>query len=72
MKIPNGDNAFIDDEKIYGYCLNPEQPIGKLKAKMFQYLLNINQDNGFLLKNALKDAVMSYNAVFEKETILFH
>ncbi|MCX6153496.1 MAG: hypothetical protein NT007_04995 [Candidatus Kapabacteria bacterium] len=68
MIIPNSDNAYIDDEKIYGYCLNSEHPIGKHKAKMFQYLLNLNQGNGFILINALKEAIKSNNTVFEKET----
>lgn len=68
MKIPNHDNAFIDDEKIYGYCLNPEHPIGKHKAKIFEYLLNINQSNGLVLIKALKEAISNNDAIFEKET----
>jgi hypothetical protein len=26
MKLPNTDRAFIADEKLRDYCLNPEYP----------------------------------------------
>jgi hypothetical protein len=68
MKIPNYSNAYIDEEKIYGYCLNEEHPIGKHKAKIFDNLLNINHTNGSMLIQALKFAAENNNAFFVKET----
>jgi len=32
MKFPNADRAFIADEKLRDYCLNPEPPRGRHKA----------------------------------------
>jgi len=68
MIIPNCEKAIISEEKIFGYCLNPEHPVGKYKAKVFDSLLNINQNNGYILIEALSNAVKTGNALFEKET----
>lgn len=32
MKLPNAENAFVDIEKLRGYCLNLSHPRGKHKA----------------------------------------
>ena len=31
-KLPNPEKAFIDLNKLIGYCLNPEHPEGQHKA----------------------------------------
>ena len=36
MKLPNGDRAEISMAKLVGYCLNPDRPKGKNKARVFQ------------------------------------
>jgi hypothetical protein len=35
MKLPGADVAIVDVEKLTGYCLNPEHPRGKHKARVF-------------------------------------
>jgi hypothetical protein len=35
MKLPNGDRAIVDIEKLRGYCLNPHHPRGRNKARVF-------------------------------------
>jgi hypothetical protein len=45
MRMPSGDNAIVDREKLTGYCLNPEHPRGKHKARVFAAL-------GFTVENA--------------------
>jgi hypothetical protein len=45
MKMPGADGAIVDPEKIRGYCLNPEHPRGKHKARVFATL-------GFTVENA--------------------
>lgn len=35
MKLPNGDRAVISMGKLRGYCLNPEHPSGRHKARVF-------------------------------------
>jgi len=41
LKLPNADMAIIDTEKIFDYCLNPEHPRGKHKARVFQSVLGM-------------------------------
>lgn len=35
MKLPNGDRAVVDIEKLKGYCLNPQHSRGRNKARVF-------------------------------------
>ena len=47
-KLPNPEKAFIDLNKLIGYCLNPEHPEGQHKSA-----LNIGLDEVDILKAAL-------------------
>ena len=38
MKLPGGQAAIVDPQKLTGYCLNPEHPRGKHKARVFATL----------------------------------
>ena len=53
MKLPGGDRAFVDDEKLIGYCLNPEHPEGRHKARVFLSVLGIDRAAWQTLKQAL-------------------
>ncbi len=44
MRLPNPDYAIIDDQKLAGYCLNPEHTDGQHKAVVFQSALGIGVD----------------------------
>jgi hypothetical protein len=35
MKLPNGERALVDIRKLETYCLNPEHPRGRNKARVF-------------------------------------
>jgi hypothetical protein len=39
MKLPNAERAFVDIEKLRGYCLNPYHIRGKNKARIFSSIL---------------------------------
>ena len=45
MKMPGGDAAIVERQKLTGYCLNAEHPRGKHKARVFATL-------GFTVRNA--------------------
>jgi len=45
MRLPGGDAAVVDLRKLTEYCLNPDHPRGKHKARVFATL-------GFTLENA--------------------
>jgi hypothetical protein len=54
MKLPNAENAVIDIAKLRDYCLNPNHPEGKHKARAFLEKLDMRRDD------ALRDCVNSY------------
>ena len=62
MKIPNADAAFIDLNKLQGYCLNTEHPRGKHKAKLFAAILGLTADDAEELRNILLRAIAQYDA----------
>ena len=35
MKLPNGERAIVDHQKLEGYCLSPHHPRGRNKARVF-------------------------------------
>ncbi|WP_371744328.1 DUF6883 domain-containing protein [Acidithiobacillus ferrooxidans] len=49
MKLPGSGHAYIDDQKLVGYCLNPEHPEGRHKARVFYSALGLSQSDWPLL-----------------------
>ena len=68
MKLPNCENAVVDDNKLIAYSLDPKHHVGKHKARVFQSVLNINLDNFYILKEAILKAVLVENAVHSGKT----
>ena len=61
MKIPGGEAAIVDRQKLTGYCLNPEHPRGKHKARVFA-TLGFTAENADELRTALLRAAASTDA----------
>ena len=61
MKMPGGDAAIVDLRKLTGYCLNPEHPRGKHKARVFA-TLGFTAENADDLRAALLRAAASGDA----------
>lgn len=53
MKLPNGDRAVVDIEKLRGYCLNPTHVKGKHKARVFKAALGMTEDDAGRLREVL-------------------
>jgi len=64
MRLPFAEKAFVDDRKLIDYCLNPDHPVGKHKARVFQAALGINALNRDVLKRALLEMVLANEASF--------
>lgn len=62
MKLPGGERAIIGDEKLIGYCLNPQHPEGRHKARVFKSLLGIGPEQADVLKVALRQAAAEESA----------
>lgn len=56
MRLPNGNRALVEDDKLRGYVLNPTHPVGRHHAALFEKLLGIRQANREVLREALLDA----------------
>lgn len=63
MKLPNGEHAIIDRRKITDYCLSPDHDDGSHKARLFQALIGLNQNNSSLLLAALRTTATAGDAV---------
>jgi hypothetical protein len=66
MKLPNPEQAIIDEEKLSGYCLNPRHSDGQHKARVFQSALGIGIDDADELRTALMQAIQTTDAVLDK------
>lgn len=57
-RLPNSERATLDIRKIEDYCLNPQHPRGRHKARVFQDALGIGRaDAQWLRETLLKAAV---------------
>lgn len=64
--VPNAENAIIDSNKIIGYALNKDHPVGGNKAKVFESALGYNQRNANELINKIQDGVRQNPAILGK------
>jgi len=62
MRLPNADCAIVDIEKLTHYCLNPEHPRGRHKARVFAEALGITSDNAESLRMSILDAAVEFEA----------
>lgn len=62
MKLPGGESAIVDREKLSEYCLNPDHPRGKHKARVFKAALGITAENVDELRAALVAAAETREA----------
>lgn len=56
MKMPGGEAAIVDRVKLTEYCLNPEHPRGKHKARVFAAALGFTAGHADELRTALLTA----------------
>ncbi|MFH1009241.1 MAG: hypothetical protein V1800_17340 [Candidatus Latescibacterota bacterium] len=62
MLIPNADRAFVDLEKLRGYCLNESHSRGKHKARLFSSILGLTSVHAEQLRKTLLDIVRTHHA----------
>ena len=62
MRMPGGEIAIVDREKLTGYCLNPEHPRGKHKARVFATALGFTAQNADELHTALLEAAATMDS----------
>jgi hypothetical protein len=68
MKLPNGEHAVIPVEKLKGYCLNPDHPSGKNKARVFASAIGVTLENFEDLRELIKRASVEGEVVQQNNT----
>lgn len=68
MKLPNAENAVIDISKLRDYCLNPNHPEGKHKARAFKEKLGYDSGDVELLRRVIIEGILKADAVEQRST----
>ena len=68
MKLPNAERAVIDIEKLRDYCLNPNHPEGKHKARVFLAAIGFKSDNADRLRELILEAIVTAEAKEQSST----
>jgi hypothetical protein len=63
MKLPSGDSAFIDLNKLRHYSLNPNHSRGKHKARLFAAILGLTSQDAELLRSFIIEAIQQHEAI---------
>lgn len=69
MKLPNADRAVVDIEKLRDYCLNPNHPKGKHKARVFLEKLGWKASDAERLRDLILEAILMTEAMPQQPTI---
>lgn len=62
MKLPRGSEALVDLQKLTDYCLNPDHPRGKHKARVFATVLGLTAQDAHRLRESLLGAAAAADA----------
>jgi hypothetical protein len=62
MKLPNGERAVVDIAKLRDYCLNPDHPRGRHKARVFAAAFGLTAEYAEELRDALLQAARTEEA----------
>jgi Domain of unknown function (DUF6883) len=62
VKLPNGERAVVDIDKLRNYCLNPQHRRGCHKARVFAVSLGLTIDHAAELRAALLAAARDNDA----------
>src|SRR5271170_3903857 len=62
MKLPSGGCSIVEIAKIQDYCLSPNHPRGRHKARVFLSALGMTAANSEELRAALLEAALEGNA----------
>ncbi|MBY0525002.1 MAG: hypothetical protein K2R98_16470 [Gemmataceae bacterium] len=62
MKLPNAHQAVVDIVKLREYCLSPDHPRGRHKARVFESALGITANQAEALRTAILAAALNEEA----------
>jgi ribosomal protein L16/L10AE len=56
LRLPDGDRGIVDVRKLEDYCLSPEHPRGRHKARVFLEALGLTRNDANWLRSMLLEA----------------
>lgn len=62
MRLPNGERAIVDLRKLSDYCLNPDSPRGRRKARVFAAALGLTAADASKLRAKLLEIAQTRDA----------
>jgi hypothetical protein len=62
MLLPNGRHAIVDIRKLRDYCLSPDNPRGRHKARVFARALGVTAKDAETLRLTLLEVAQSQEA----------
>ena len=62
MRLPNGERAIVDLRKLREYCLNPDSPRGRHKARVFAAALGLTAGDAPKIQIKLREIARNANA----------
>ncbi|MFQ5668788.1 MAG: DUF6883 domain-containing protein [Candidatus Binatia bacterium] len=62
MRLPNGRRAVVDIRKLTDYCLNPDSPRGRHKARVFAAALGLRAADAAQLRAKLLEGAQTGQA----------
>lgn len=62
MRLPNGARAIVDARKLSDYCLNPDSPRGRHKARAFAAALGLTAADASKLGAKLQEVARTGDA----------
>jgi hypothetical protein len=68
MKLPHAERALVDVAKLRDYCLDPNHPKGKHKAKAFRAKLGITRVHAERLREVILEAILTHEASEQSRT----
>ena len=55
MRLPNGERAIVELRKLRDYCLNPDSPRGRHKARVFAAALGLSAKDAPRMQKKLRE-----------------
>jgi hypothetical protein len=69
VKLPNAERAIVDPTKLRAYCLNPDHPRGRHKARVFAAALGLTATDTDYLQAVFLAAVRTNDALLGEQDI---
>jgi len=63
MKLPNAERAIVESEKLTDYCLSPDHPRGKHKARVFEAACGFRPEHAERFREQLLEAAETGEAI---------